>query len=160
MANIVNFSEKQFEDRLEKNIERLTKNRLAVDEPTAFLLSGQPGSGKTSLRTIVKQNDDQTQWLNTWLLDTDKTEKNTKITIRNDFSYQWVDWRNKGQHDQKVGKIFKNVDWDNDLSYEVIGVDMTGSSKNIDSNKIIFIQMHYNDKIGKWQVTGNVGGAM
>ena len=110
--------------------------------------------------TIVKQNDDQTQWLNTWLLDTDKTEKNTKITIRNDFSYQWVDWRNKGQHDQKVGKIFKNVDWDNDLSYEVIGVDMTGSSKNIDSNKIIFIQMHYNDKIGKWQVTGNVGGAM
>lgn len=110
--------------------------------------------------TIVKQNDDQTQWLNTWLLDTDKTEKNTKITIRNDFPYEWVDWRNKGQHDQKVGKIFKNVDWDNDLSYEVIGVDMTGSSKNIDSNKIIFIQMHYNDKIGKWQVTGNVGGAM
>src|SRR5574342_674140 len=54
---------------------------------------------------IDKQNDDQTQWLNTWLLDTDKTEKNTKITIRNDFSYQWVDWRNKGQHDQKVGKI-------------------------------------------------------
>src|SRR5574340_189764 len=53
MANIVNFSEKQFEDRLEKNIERLTKNRLAVDEPTAFLLSGQPGSGKTSLRSVI-----------------------------------------------------------------------------------------------------------
>lgn len=55
MANIVNFSEKQFEDRLEKNIERLTKNRLAVDEPTAFLLSGQPGSGKTSLRSVIDE---------------------------------------------------------------------------------------------------------
>ncbi len=27
MANITDFTEKQFEDRLEKNVERLTKNR-------------------------------------------------------------------------------------------------------------------------------------
>ena len=31
MANITDFTEKQFEDRLEKNVERLTKNRLAVE---------------------------------------------------------------------------------------------------------------------------------
>ena len=37
MANITDFTEKQFEDRLEKNVERLTKNRLAVESPTAFL---------------------------------------------------------------------------------------------------------------------------
>ena len=36
MANITDFTEKQFEDRLEKNVERLTKNRLAVESPTAF----------------------------------------------------------------------------------------------------------------------------
>lgn len=53
MANITDFTEKQFEDRLEKNVERLTKNRLAVESPTAFLLGGQPGSGKTSLRSAI-----------------------------------------------------------------------------------------------------------
>ena len=55
MANITDFTEKQFEDRLEKNIERLTKNRLAVESPTAFLLGGQPGSGKTSLRLAISE---------------------------------------------------------------------------------------------------------
>ena len=62
------------------------------------------------------------------------------------------------QTDEKVGKIFKNVDWDNDLSYEVIGIDFTEATKNIETNQILFVQMHYNEKIGKWQVTGNVGG--
>lgn len=55
MANITDFTEKQFEDRLEKNVERLTKNRLAVESPTAFLLGGQPGSGKTSLRSAISE---------------------------------------------------------------------------------------------------------
>jgi len=108
--------------------------------------------------TISKQDEDETQWLNTWFLDAKQAEKNTQIVLRNDFPYEWVDWRNKGQHDEKVGKIFQNVDWDNDLSYEVIGVDLTDSNKNIESNKIVFIQMHYDEKLGKWQVTGNIGG--
>ncbi|OTN82304.1 hypothetical protein [Enterococcus faecium] len=108
--------------------------------------------------TISKQNEDETQWLNMWFLDAKQAEKNTQIVLRNDFPYEWVDWRNKGQHDEKVGKIFQNVDWDNDLSYEVIGVDLTDSNKNIESNKIVFIQMHYDEKLGKWQVTGNIGG--
>lgn len=55
MANIANFTEKQFEDRLEKNIERLTRNRVAVDSPTAFLLGGQPGAGKTGLRSVIAE---------------------------------------------------------------------------------------------------------
>lgn len=108
--------------------------------------------------TISKQNDDESQWFSTWFLDTEKKEKNTKIIVRNDFPFEWVDWRNKGQHDEKVGKIFKNVDWDNDLSYEVIGIDFTEATKNIETNQILFVQMHYNEKIRKWQVTGNVGG--
>ncbi len=32
-----------------------TKNRLAVESPTAFLLGGQPGSGKTSLRSAISE---------------------------------------------------------------------------------------------------------
>lgn len=108
--------------------------------------------------TISKQNDDESQWFSTWFLDTQKTEQNTKIIARNNFPFEWVDWRTKGQHDNKVGKIFKNVDWDNDLSYEVIGIDFTKANKNIETNKILFVQMRYNEKIGKWQVTGNVGG--
>ena len=55
MANITDFPEKQFDDRIEKNVERLTKNRLAVESPTAFLLGGQPGSGKTSLRSAISE---------------------------------------------------------------------------------------------------------
>ncbi len=110
--------------------------------------------------TISKQNEDETQWFSIWFLDTQKTDQNTKIILRNDFPYEWVDWRNKGQYDEKVGKIFKNVDWDNDLSYEVIGVDMTEINKNIESNQIIFIQLHYNEELGKWQVTGNIGGVV
>lgn len=108
--------------------------------------------------TISKQNDDESQWFSTWFLDTQKTEQNTKIIARNNFPFEWVDWRTKGQHDNKVGKIFKNVDWANDLSYEVIGIDFTKANKNIETNKILFVQMRYNEKIGKWQVTGNVGG--
>jgi len=110
--------------------------------------------------TISKQNEDETQWFSIWFLDTQKTDQNTKIILRNDFPYEWIDWRNKGQYDEKVGKIFKNVDWDNDLSYEVIGVDMTEINKNIESNQIIFIQLHYNEELGKWQVTGNIGGVV
>ena len=50
MANIVNFTDKQFENRLNDNLEELVQGKKAVESPTAFLLGGQPGSGKTSLR--------------------------------------------------------------------------------------------------------------
>ena len=55
MANIANFSEKQFEQRLRANVKRLTKGKLAVESPTAFLLGGQPGSGKTGLRSVIAE---------------------------------------------------------------------------------------------------------
>lgn len=108
--------------------------------------------------TIVKQNEDESQWLNTWFLDALQEKDNTKIILRNDFHYEWVDWRNKGQYDEKIGNIFKNVDWNNDLSYEVVGIDLTESDKNIESNQLIFVQIHYNDEIQQWQLTGNIGG--
>ena len=53
MANIVNFTDKQFENRLRDNIEELIQGKKAVESPTAFLLGGQPGSGKTSLRSAI-----------------------------------------------------------------------------------------------------------
>lgn len=108
--------------------------------------------------TIVKQNEDKSQWLMTWFLDALQEEDNTKIILRNDFHYEWVDWRNKGQYDEKIGNIFKNVDWNNNLSYEVVGIDLTESDKNIESNQLIFVQIHYNEEIQQWQLTGNIGG--
>ena len=42
MANIVNFTDKQFENRLNDNLEELVQGKKAVESPT--------GSGKTSLR--------------------------------------------------------------------------------------------------------------
>ena len=53
MANIVNFTDKQFENRLRDNIEELVQGKKAVESPTAFLPGGQPGSGKTSLRSAI-----------------------------------------------------------------------------------------------------------
>ncbi|MCC9873712.1 zeta toxin [Streptococcus agalactiae] len=53
MANIVNFTDKQFENRLNDNLEELIQGKKAVESPTAFLLGGQPGSGKTSLRSEI-----------------------------------------------------------------------------------------------------------
>ena len=53
MANIVKFTDKQFENRLNDNLEELIQGKKAVESPTAFLLGGQPGSGKTSLRSAI-----------------------------------------------------------------------------------------------------------
>lgn len=37
MANIVNFTDKQFENRLNDNLEELVQGKKAVESPTAFL---------------------------------------------------------------------------------------------------------------------------
>ncbi len=108
--------------------------------------------------TISKQNDDQSQWLNTWFLDTEKTEQNTKIVLRNDFPFEWVDWRNDARHREAYKNIFTQLDWDNDLSYEVVGINMTESKKNVEGVSIAFVIMKYNEKLDKWQVTGSIGG--
>lgn len=108
--------------------------------------------------TISKQNDDQSQWLNTWFLDTEKTEQNTKIVLRNDFPFEWVDWRNDARHREAYKNIFTQLDWDNDLSYEVVGINLTESKKNVEGVSITFVIMKYNEKLDKWQVTGSIGG--
>ena len=108
--------------------------------------------------TISKQNDDDSQWLNTWFLDTEKTEQNTKIVLRNDFTFEWVDWRNDARHREAYKNIFTQLDWDNDLSYEVVGINLTESKKNVEGVSIAFVIMKYNEKLGKWQVTGSIGG--
>lgn len=97
--------------------------------------------------TISKQNDDQSQWLNTWFLDTEKTEQNTKIVLRND-----------ARHREAYKNIFTQLDWDNDLSYEVVGINLTESKKNVEGVSIAFVIMKYNEKLDKWQVTGSIGG--
>lgn len=108
--------------------------------------------------TISKQNDDQSQWLNTWFLDTEKTEQNTKIVLRNDFPFEWVDWRNDARHREAYKNIFTQLDWDNDLSYEVVGINLTEFKKNVEGVSIAFVIMKYNEKLDKWQVTGSIGG--
>ncbi|MGM0229058.1 hypothetical protein IGJ28_001120 [Enterococcus sp. AZ091] len=105
--------------------------------------------------TWTYEGDDK-NWFITWLFDTEKDKKNTKIVLRNDFPYEWVDWRNKGK--EKFPNIFNNVDWENDINYEVVGVDLSSVKKNIDSSKVIFIQMNYNNELSIWQITGNLGG--
>ena len=110
--------------------------------------------------TISKQNDDDSQWLNTWFLDTEKTEQNTKIVLRNDFPFEWVDWRNDARHREAYKNIFTQLDWDNDLSYEVVGINLTESKKNVEGVSIAFVIMKYNEKLGKWQVTGSIGGVI
>ncbi|MFB5292274.1 hypothetical protein ACE4WU_05140 [Enterococcus faecalis] len=107
--------------------------------------------------TWTYEGDDK-NWLITWLFDTEKDKKNTKIVLRNDFPYEWVDWRNKGRYMEKFSNILTNVDWDNDMSYEVIGVDLTNSNKTIHSSKIVFFEMYFDEDQSIWQLTGNLGG--
>ncbi|HGF7524946.1 TPA: hypothetical protein QFL93_002582, partial [Enterococcus faecium] len=54
--------------------------------------------------------------------------------------------------------IFTQLDWDNDLSYEVVGINLTESKKNVEGVSIAFVIMKYNEKLDKWQVTGSIGG--
>ena len=108
--------------------------------------------------TIVKQNEDESQWLRTWFLDALQEENNTKIILRNDFPYEWVDWRNEGRYTDNLRNLFTQIDWDNDLSYEVIGITLKDIEKNIESIQLIAVLMHYNSESNQWQVTGSVGG--
>ena len=110
--------------------------------------------------TIVKQNEDESQWLMTWFLDALQEEDNTKIILRNDFPYEWADWRNDGRNRETYRDIFNQIDWDNELGYEVIGINLTESAKIIEKPEVIFIVMHYNHEIGQWQVSGTIGGIM
>ncbi|EOC4586224.1 hypothetical protein ACI4E6_002395 [Enterococcus faecalis] len=109
--------------------------------------------------TWTYEGDDK-NWLITWLFDTEKDKKNTKIVLRNDFPYEWGDWRGKWQYDEKVGHLLRNIDWDNDISHEVIGVLMfaDGKNKNIRNLSGVFVVMEYNEKLGFWQMTGTLGG--
>lgn len=107
--------------------------------------------------TWTYEGDDK-NWLITWLFDTEKDKKNTKIVLRNDFPYDWADWRGKGQYDKKVGSLLKSIDWNNDISHEVIGVLITNNKKNIENLGGVFVVMEYNEKLGFWQMTGTLGG--
>ncbi|NBA38126.1 hypothetical protein GVK96_01145 [Enterococcus hirae] len=107
--------------------------------------------------TWTYEGDDK-NWLITWLFDTERDKKNTKIVLRNDFPYDWADWRGKGQYDEKVGSLLKSIDWNNDISHEVIGVLTTNNKKHIENLGGVFVVMEYNEKLGFWQITGTMGG--
>lgn len=108
--------------------------------------------------TISKQNEDQSQWLRTWFLDTEQTEQNTKIVLRNDFPFEYFDMRNEGLSNEKTKNLLTEIDWANDLTSEIIGVSLKRNIKNIEKTDIIFSLVRYNEKLGKWQVTGAIGG--
>lgn len=107
--------------------------------------------------TWTYEGDDE-NWLITWLFDTEKESKNTKIVLRNDFPYGWSDWRGKWQHDEKLGSLLTSIDWDNDISYEVISVLTSNNEKHIENIGGVFVVMQYNEKLGFWQITGTMGG--
>ncbi|PHE69829.1 toxin zeta [Bacillus wiedmannii] len=53
------FSEDEFRYKLQETIDRMSENKTPQIKPVAFLLGGQPGSGKTTLHKIInnKLND-------------------------------------------------------------------------------------------------------
>ncbi|EGO8546011.1 hypothetical protein KI126_002744 [Enterococcus faecium] len=102
---------------------------------------------------------DLDNWLITWLFDTEKDKKNTKIVLCNDFPYEWADWRGKGQNDEKLGTLLTSIDWSNDIDHEVIGIVTKSNKKNIENLNGVFAVMQYNENLGFWQLTGTMGGA-
>ncbi|EOW1885619.1 hypothetical protein ACNZ61_002822 [Enterococcus hirae] len=103
---------------------------------------------------------DNENWLMTWIFDTAQEKKNTKIVLRNDFPYEWADWRGKYQYNEKVGSLLKSVDWNNDIAHEVIGISMLADNKEKHIKNLggVFLVMAYNEEIGFWQLTGTLGG--
>lgn len=53
--DISEYSDEDFRIELNRNIEYLTRGKQRHLHPRAFLLGGQPGSGKTTLHTIVEK---------------------------------------------------------------------------------------------------------
>ena len=53
MEELVEYSEEQFKQRLSITLARLIINKTPIDQPIAFLLGGQAGSGKTILQTMI-----------------------------------------------------------------------------------------------------------
>lgn len=110
--------------------------------------------------TIVKQNEDKSQWLMTWFLDTLQEKDNSKIILRNDFAYEYFDWRNQSEESDKTRSLLTEIDWNSDLSYETVGISLMHSEKIIDSAEIVFVVMHYNQNLNQWQVSGSIGGIL
>ncbi|MFW3589111.1 hypothetical protein ACODGV_12195 [Vagococcus fluvialis] len=129
-----------------------TTNRALIETP--LIIDEEKGL------TIVNDVTQPEKTLYSWFLDTEKTEKNSKIIMRNDFPYEWIDWRNDARNREAYKNSFTEIDWDNDLSYEVIGINLVDKKKNIVSPEIVFVIMEYNEKLDKWQLSQHIGGIM
>ena len=129
-----------------------TTNRALIETP--LIIDEKKGL------TIVNDVTQPEKTLYSWFLDTEKTEKNSKIIMRNDFPYEWIDWRNDARNREAYKNLFNEIDWDNDLSYEVIGINLVDKKKNIVSPEIVFLIMQYNEKLDKWQLSQQIGGIM
>lgn len=104
---------------------------------------------------------DLDNWLITWLFDTEKDQNNTKIVLCNDFPYEWTDWKKfieKEQSKEKFGTVLNSIDWDNDISHEVITILTANDIKHIENLSGVFAVMQYNEKLGFWQLTGTMAG--
>ncbi|MDR3241159.1 MAG: zeta toxin family protein [Lactobacillaceae bacterium] len=53
---IEDFSETEFNDALSELIDDLIENRTKVENPKAYLLGGQSGSGKTTIHEIIRES--------------------------------------------------------------------------------------------------------
>lgn len=55
MDALTYITEKQYEIQYRRIEKELRQQKVAVKKPTAFLLGGQPGSGKTTLHTLIQR---------------------------------------------------------------------------------------------------------
>lgn len=57
MNNIEKYSEDEFLIKYNFIIEKATKPLSPVSQPTAYILGGQPGAGKTTIQKILAKDD-------------------------------------------------------------------------------------------------------
>lgn len=129
-----------------------TTNRALIETP--LIIDEKKGL------TIVNDVTQPEKTLYSWFLDTEKTEKNSKIIMRNDFEYEYFDWRNEAKNIDKFNNVFTDIDFQNQLEYETVGVTTKRSKSNIVKPTIIIILMKYDEENDKWLMTDRLGGIM
>lgn len=113
--------------------------------------------GLTFIPDGVDEKSKQQSKIPLFIVDMEKPVDNTKILLTKDFEHEAENWREAIKKYPQFSTVFSPIEWETDLSYEVVPVNLGNTNKYIASVSAVFVLMHYNENLEKWQIEG-LGG--